>query len=45
LFETISRGRRGTAMQAFAKASTVHPALSPQEIEAIVSYIRTWEWK
>jgi len=45
LFKTIARGRRGTAMQGFAQASTVHPALSPEEIEAIVSYIRTWEKK
>ena len=45
LVKTIERGRRGTAMQGFAQASTVHPALSPNEIEAIVSYIRTWEKK
>jgi mono/diheme cytochrome c family protein len=45
LFKTIARGRRGTAMPGFAQASTVHPALSPEEIEAIVSYIRTWEKK
>jgi cytochrome c oxidase cbb3-type subunit 3 len=45
LFKTIARGRRGTAMPGFAQASTVHPALSPQEIEAVVSFIRTWEKK
>jgi mono/diheme cytochrome c family protein len=40
---TIGRGRRGTAMQSFANPSTVHPALSPADIEAIVAFIRTWE--
>jgi len=25
--------------------TTVHPALSPDEIEALVTYIRTWEKK
>jgi len=40
---TIARGRRGTAMQAFASPSPVHPALSPSDIEAIVAFIRTWE--
>ena len=43
LFETISRGRRGTAMIAFSQPSTVHPALTPAEIESIVSFIRIWE--
>jgi cbb3-type cytochrome c oxidase subunit III len=43
LFETIRRGRRGTTMQAFEEPSTTHPALSPDEIEAVVSFIRTWE--
>lgn len=43
LFKTIERGRRGTAMPGFTQASTVHPALSPEEIEALVSFIRTWE--
>jgi cbb3-type cytochrome c oxidase subunit III len=43
LFETISRGRLGTAMIAFAQPSTVHPALTPAEIESIVSFIRIWE--
>src|SRR5208282_5528628 len=32
---TIARGRRGTAMQAFASPSPVHPALAPSDIEAI----------
>lgn len=45
LVKTIERGRRNTAMQGFAKASTVHPALSPQDIESIVSFVRTWEKK
>ena len=45
LVQTVSRGRRGTAMDGFSKPSTVHPVLSQQEIEAIVSYIRTWEKK
>lgn len=45
LFETISRGRRATMMEGFAKATAAHPALSTAEIEAIVSYIRTWEEK
>lgn len=43
LVETISRGRRGTAMAAFAAASTTHATLSQQEIEAIVAFIRDWE--
>jgi cbb3-type cytochrome c oxidase subunit III len=45
LFKTIERGRRGTVMPGFAQASTTHPALSAEEIEALVSYIRTWEKK
>ena len=43
LVQTIARGRRGTAMQAFASPSSVHPALAPAEIESIVAFIRTWE--
>lgn len=43
LFETIGRGRSNTVMEGFAKPKTTHPALSSAEIEAIVSYIRTWE--
>jgi cytochrome c oxidase cbb3-type subunit 3 len=45
LVETIRRGRRGTSMAAFAAGSTTHATLSPQEIEAIVAFIRTWEEK
>lgn len=45
LVETIGRGRRGTAMQSFQAASTVHPALSPAEIESLVAYLRSWEEK
>jgi mono/diheme cytochrome c family protein len=43
LVETIRRGRRDTAMNGFGKPSTVHPALSGDQMEAVVSYIRTWE--
>jgi mono/diheme cytochrome c family protein len=43
LFETISRGRRGSSMDGFAKPSTVHPALTPAEIESLVAFIRSWE--
>ncbi len=43
LFETASRGRSGTSMSGFSEPSTVHPALTPADIESIVSFIRTWE--
>lgn len=43
LYETISRGRRGTAMNAFSQPSTVYPALTAAQIESLVSLIRTWE--
>jgi cbb3-type cytochrome c oxidase subunit III len=40
--ETITRGRQGTAMHGFAQPSPVHRALSDAEVEAVVSFIRTW---
>jgi mono/diheme cytochrome c family protein len=43
LVETIARGRRGTAMEGFLTPSVVRPALTRAEIEAIVSFIRSWE--
>ncbi len=43
LIETIARGRRGTAMNGFAQASPVHRSLASREIEAIVSFVRTWQ--
>ena len=43
LVETISRGRRGTPMNGFAKSSPIHPTLSEEEIQSIVAFIRTWE--
>jgi len=43
LSATIARGRRGTLMQSFERPSTTHPALSASEIEAVVTFIRTWE--
>jgi cytochrome c oxidase cbb3-type subunit 3 len=45
LVETIGRGRRGTGMQSFQQASTVHPALAPADIEALVAFLRSWEDK
>jgi cytochrome c oxidase cbb3-type subunit 3 len=43
LFESIARGRSGTTMPAFARASPLRPTLSAGEIEALVSFLRTWE--
>lgn len=43
LYETIRRGRRGTTMESFERANLSHPALTPEEIESIVSHIRQWE--
>jgi mono/diheme cytochrome c family protein len=43
LAETIRRGRRGTPMGGFETGSPVRRALSPVEIEALVSFLRTWE--
>lgn len=40
--ETITRGRRGTGMVAFAEPAPTHPTLSRAEIESIVTFIRTW---
>ncbi|MBM4061298.1 MAG: c-type cytochrome [Planctomycetes bacterium] len=45
LFETIRRGRRGTTMVAFGTGSPTQRALSPQEIEDLVTFLRTWEGK
>jgi mono/diheme cytochrome c family protein len=40
LVETITRGRRGTAMAGFSTPSPVTPALTGEEIESIVAYLR-----
>jgi mono/diheme cytochrome c family protein len=40
LVETISRGRRGTAMAGFTEPSTVRPALTRTDIESVVAYLR-----
>lgn len=42
LFETVRRGRSGTSMLGFEKGSTTQRALSPGEMEDIVTFIRTW---
>ncbi|MFA6956873.1 MAG: c-type cytochrome [Thermoanaerobaculia bacterium] len=41
--ETIRLGRPGTSMPTFGMASTVRPALAPDEIASIVAHIRSWE--
>jgi mono/diheme cytochrome c family protein len=43
LVETTRRGRRGTSMQGFGTGSVTRRTLSPDEIEAIVAFMRTWE--
>ena len=43
LVETISRGRRGTAMAPFLEPSPVRRTLSPMDIESVVTFIRSWE--
>jgi len=43
--ETTRRGRRGTSMPPFAVAGPAHRQLSDQEIETIVTFMRTWEVK
>ena len=43
LVETVSRGRRGTAMAAFREPSTVHRTFNEGEVESIVAYLRLWE--
>jgi cbb3-type cytochrome c oxidase subunit III len=45
LVETIRRGRRGTSMPSFTAASTIHRSLSEQDIESIVTFLRSWEVK
>ncbi len=43
LIETIANGRRSTTMEGFSRPSPSRRALSRTEIEAIVTYIRSWE--
>jgi cytochrome c553 len=43
LVETIRQGRPGTPMEGFREASVIRPALTPEQIEAVVAYIRSWE--
>jgi cytochrome c oxidase cbb3-type subunit 3 len=43
LFETIRRGRRGTAMLGFGQPTPVRRALADREIESIVTHLRTFE--
>jgi mono/diheme cytochrome c family protein len=42
LVDTVARGRRGTAMAGFLDSSPVRPALSRAEVEAVITFIRTW---
>jgi cytochrome c oxidase cbb3-type subunit 3 len=43
LVETITGGRRGTAMAGFGESAPTHRSLSESEIGSIVTYLRTWE--
>lgn len=43
LVETISRGRRGTAMASFLEPSPVRPSLTRSDIESVVVYLRSFE--
>jgi cytochrome c oxidase cbb3-type subunit 3 len=43
LVETISRGRRATAMAGFLTPSPTRPALSRAEIETVVAYLRSFQ--
>lgn len=43
LFTTIRQGRGATSMPAFSSSSPARRTLEETEIEAIVSYIRSWE--
>lgn len=43
LVETISRGRRGTAMAGFNEPSPVRPALTRSDIESVVAYLRSFQ--
>ena len=43
LIETVSRGRRGTAMAGFEEPSPVRRGLAREEMESIVAYIRSWQ--
>lgn len=43
LVETVRRGRSGTAMAGFENASPTRRALSKDEIEAVVAYVRAWQ--
>jgi cbb3-type cytochrome c oxidase subunit III len=43
LVETIRRGRHGTTMSSFAQPALAHRQLADQEIESVVTFIRTWE--
>ena len=40
--ETVTRGRRGTAMTGFSEPAPWRPTLSSSEIESVVTFIRTW---
>jgi cytochrome c oxidase cbb3-type subunit 3 len=41
--QTVSLGRKGTAMQGFLEPHPARPTLNEAEIENIVAFLRTWE--
>lgn len=40
---TIIKGRRGTAMRGWARSGTGFGALSPQEVNEVVAFMRSWQ--
>ena len=43
LMETVSRGRRGTAMAGYREPSPTRRALAKSEMESTVAFIRAWQ--
>ena len=45
LFGTVSDGRRGAIMPAFGKPMLDRRMLTPDEIDSVIAFLRTWEGK
>lgn len=42
LVQTIGKGRRGTEMLGFSEGSPTRPALSEEDIESLIAFLRQW---